>query len=60
MINFFFGLDNQCCINVKRSLFVFVCKITTRPLRRGENRALHEVEDHTADLEVGSFVAVNL
>ena len=39
---------------------VFVYKITTGPLLRGENRVVQEVEDHTANLEVGSFVAVNL
>ena len=48
----------------KRSLFALFCffffKITTGPLRRGENRAVQEVEDHIADLEIGSFIAVNL
>ena len=59
MTKFFFGLDIQSCISIKRSLFVFVYRITTGPLREGENRAVQEVEDHTADLDVGSFVALN-
>ena len=40
---------------------VFFSKITTGPLRRGENRAVQEVEDHTADsVEVGFSKAINL
>ena len=41
-------------------IYIYIYIITTGPLRRGENRAVQEVKDHTADLKVGSFIAVNL
>lgn len=48
-------LDTQCCISIKWSLFfvLFFSNITTGLLHWGENRAVQEVEDHRADLEVG-------
>ena len=61
MIKLFFSGWIFRVASVLNGLFLFLFKRSQLGHFVGvENRAVQEVEDHTADLEVGSFVAVNL